>query len=77
VAPRRQLTIDFNHVVRDDLIRGNARRSAPGTVIAVGHTIVVGDDDWGVVPAEVVEYDESTGALVLRVLGELEVETPS
>ena len=77
MAPRRQLTVDFNRVLRDDLIRGNARRSAPGTVIAVGETIVVGDDDWGVPPAEVVEYDESTGGLVLRVVADLELETPS
>jgi hypothetical protein len=67
----RQLTVDFNRIVRDDLIRGNARRAAPGAVIAVGATIIVGDDDWGVASAEVVEYDEETGALVLRVLEEL------
>jgi hypothetical protein len=73
----RQLTVDFNRVVDDDLIRGNARRATPGTVIAVGCTLVVGDDDWGVAPAEVVEYDQSSGALVLRILGELEPESPT
>ncbi len=72
---RRQLTVDFNRVVRDDLIRGNARRAVPGVVIAVGETIVVGDDDWGVAPAEVVEYDQATGALVLKVLAELQPES--
>jgi hypothetical protein len=77
VAPRRQLTVDFNRVVRDDLIRGNARRATPGTVIAVGETIVVGDDDWGTASAEVVDYDQSTGALVLRVLTELAPEATS
>ena len=44
---RRQLTVDFNRVVGDDLIRGNARHAAPGTVIEVGSTVIVGDDDWG------------------------------
>ena len=72
---RRQLTVDFNRVIRDDLIRGNARRAVPGTVIAIGETIVVGDDDWGVAPAEVVEYDEATGALVLKVLADLQPES--
>jgi hypothetical protein len=70
----RQLTVDFNRVVDDDLIRGNVRRAAPGTVVVVGSTLVVGDDDWGVAPAEVVEYDEECGALVLRVLAELQPE---
>jgi hypothetical protein len=74
---RRQLTVDFNRVVDDDVIRGNARRAISGTVIAVGETVVVGDDDWGVVPAEIVEYDETTGALVLKLLGELEPESPT
>jgi hypothetical protein len=77
VALRRELTVDFNRVVRDDLIRGNARRATPGTAIAIGETIVVGDDDWGTASAEVVEYDESSGALVLRLLADLELETPS
>ena len=71
----RQLTVDFNRVVRDDLIRGNARRAVPGTDIAVGAIVIVGDDDWGVAPAEIVEYDPSTGAVVLRVLEELHAET--
>ncbi len=70
----RQLTVDFNRVVQDDLIRGNARRAVPGTNIAVGVTLVVGDDDWGVAPAQVVEYDEDSGALVLKVLAALQPE---
>ncbi len=74
---KRQLTVDFNRVVRDDLVRANARRAAPGTVLEVGSTVIVGDDDWGVAPAEVVEYDEGTGSLVLRVLGELQMEATS
>ena len=74
---RRQMTIDFNRVLHDDLVRANARRALPGTAIAVGATLVVGDDDWGVARADVIEFDASTGALVLRILGDLEPETPS
>ena len=33
--------------------------------------ITVGDADWGVVPAEVVEYNPDSGSLILRVLGDL------
>jgi integrase len=72
---KRQITVDFNRVVRDDMIRASARRGVPGTALEVGSTVIVGDDDWGVAPAEIVEYDEATGALVLRVLGELQSET--
>jgi hypothetical protein len=74
---RRQMTIDFNRVLRGDLVRANARRALPGTAIAVGARLVVGDDDWGVARADVIEFDASTGALVLRILGDLEPETPS
>ena len=74
---KRQLTVDFNRVVRDDLIRGNARRAVPGTTLEIGSTVIVGDDDWGVAPAEIVEYDEASGSLVLRVLGDLKPEATS
>jgi len=67
----RQLTVDFNRVVDGALIRANARRAIPGTDLEIGSVVVVGDDDWGVVPAEVVEHDRTSGALVLRLLGEL------
>jgi hypothetical protein len=70
----RQLTVDFNRLLRDNVIRGNTRRAVPGTVIAVGETVVVGDDDWGVAPARVLEYDEGSGALVLELLAELQPE---
>jgi hypothetical protein len=66
----RQLTADFNRVVEGTLIRANARRAVPGTDLAIGSVVVVGDDDWGVVPAEVVEHDRASGALVIRLLGE-------
>ena len=51
----RQLTVDFNRVIEDDVIRANARHAVPGTVLDVGSVVVVGDDDWGVVRAEVVD----------------------
>lgn len=70
----RQLTVDFNRVVRGDLIRANARRAVPGKAIQVGSTVIVGDDDWGIAPAEIVEYDDENGSLVLRVVGELQLE---
>ena len=70
----RQLTVDFNRVVEDSLIRANARRAVPGTVVEVGSVVVVGDDDWGVVKAEVVEHDAESGSLVLRLLGDLVAE---
>jgi hypothetical protein len=40
-------------------------------VLEVGSTITVGDDDWGVVRAQVVEYNPDSGSLILRLLGEL------
>ncbi len=73
----RQLTVDFNRVVGGDLIRANSRRATPGTVLEIGSVVVVGDDDWGVVRAEVVEHDQTSGSLVLRLLGELVDERAS
>ena len=67
----RQLTVDFNRVLDGALIRANARRAIPGTELEIGSVVVVGDDDWGVVPAEVVEHDRTSGALVLRLLSKL------
>ena len=73
----RQLTVDFNRVIKGDLIRANSRRAIPGTVREVGSIIVVGDDDWGVVQAEVVEHDLASGSLVLRLLGAIVDDWPS
>ena len=73
----RQLSVDFNRVVDGALIRANARHAVPGTVLEVGSIVVVGDDDWGVVQAEVVERDPASGSLVLRLLGELVDERAS
>ena len=38
--------------------------------------VVVGDDDWGVVRAAVIDDDRESGSLVLRLLGELVEERP-
>ena len=73
----RQLNVDFNRVIDGALIRANARRALPGTVLEVGAVVIVGDDDWGVTKAEVVDHDRSSGSLVLRLLGDLEEERPA
>ncbi len=70
----RQLTVDFNRVIADDVVRANAQRAVPGTPLHVGAVVIVGDDDWGIVAAEVIEHDEATGSLVLRLRGELAEE---
>ena len=67
----RQQTVDFNRVIDGSLIRANARRAVPGTDLTVGATVIIGDDDWGVTEAEVVEHHLETGSLVLRLLGDL------
>jgi hypothetical protein len=67
----RQLTVDFNRAVEGSLIRANARWAVDDVVLEVGATVVVGDDDWGVVPAEVVEIDHTTGSMVLRLTADL------
>jgi hypothetical protein len=67
----RQLTVDFNRVVERSLIRANASRAVAGTELEVGTTVVVGDDDWGVVRANVVELDRESGSMVLRLIGDL------
>lgn len=67
---RRQLTVDFNEEIEDGLLLANARDAAPGTPIAVGARLVVGDDDAGMCLAEVIRYEPVTGVLTLRLLGE-------
>ncbi len=66
----RQLTVDFNRVVEGTLTRANACHAVLGTDLAIGSVVPAGDDDWGVVPAEVVEHDRASGTLVIRLLGE-------
>ena len=67
----RQLTVDFNRTIDGSLIRANTRRAKAGVACVPGSIIVVGDDDWGVVQAEVVDHDPETGSLILRLLGDL------
>jgi hypothetical protein len=67
----RQLTVDFNRAVEGSLIRANARRAVDDVVFEVGATVVVGDDDWGLAPAEVVEIDHTTCSMVLRLTADL------
>ena len=72
----RQLTVDFNRAVDGSLIRANTRRAKAGVAFVPGSISVVGDDDWGVVQAEVVEHEPETGSIVLRLLGDLIDEHP-
>jgi hypothetical protein len=67
----RQVTVDFNRVIEGSLIRANARRAVGGAEFEVGMTVVVGDDDWGVARAEVVEHDRESGSMVVRLIGDL------
>ena len=67
----RQLTVDFNRTIDGSLIRANTRRAMAGVACVPRSIIVVGDDDWGVVQAEVVEHEPETGSIVLRLLGDL------
>ncbi|HQZ34082.1 MAG TPA: hypothetical protein PK020_06635 [Ilumatobacteraceae bacterium] len=67
----RQLTVDFNRVVEGSMIRTNASRAVTRTEFEVGQTTVVCDDIWGVVRVEVVELDQASGSIVLRLMGEL------
>jgi hypothetical protein len=72
----RQLTVDFNRVVDGSLIRANARRAVDGAALEVGMRVVVGDDDWGVAEAEVVEHDHASGSMAVRLIGDLVDEQP-
>jgi hypothetical protein len=38
--------------------------------------VVVGDDDWGVAEAEVVEHDHASGSMAVRLIGDLVDEQP-
>ena len=66
-----QLTVDFNRTIDGSLIRANTRRANAGVACLPGSIIVVGDDDWGVVRAEVVKHGPESGSLILRLLGDL------
>ena len=67
----RPLTVDFNRTIDGSLIPANTRRAKAGVAFVPGSIIVVGDDDWGVAQAQVVEHEPETGSLILRLLGDL------
>ncbi|MGH8884325.1 MAG: hypothetical protein ACRDYX_03960 [Egibacteraceae bacterium] len=64
----RQLTVDFNEEIDDGLILANERDAVPGTRIAVGERVIVGDDDAGACHAEIVDHDPVSGVLFVRLL---------
>ena len=65
------LRVDFNTCPGPDLVYGNARHARAGIVVRQGSVLTVGDDDWGVVRAEIIELDETTGSFTARLLGDI------
>ena len=63
--------VDFNTYPGPDLVYGNARHAEPGVVVRQGAVLTLGDEDWGVVRAEVVAFDEATGTFTARLLGDI------
>ena len=53
--------VDFNTYPGPNLVYGNARHAQPGVVVRQGSMLILGDEDWGAVGAEIGEYDEATG----------------
>lgn len=65
------LRVDFNTYPGPDLVYGNARHAAPGVVVRSGAVLTLGDEDWGIVRAEVVDFDDATGTFSARLLGDI------
>jgi hypothetical protein len=63
--------VDFNTYPGPDLVFGNARHAEPGVVVTQGSLVTLGDEDWGVVRAEIVQVDPTTGTFTARLLGEI------
>jgi hypothetical protein len=63
--------VDFNTYPGPDFVYGNARHADPGVVVRRGAVLTLGDEDWGVVRAEVVEFDEATGTFTARLVGDI------
>lgn len=63
--------VDFNTYPGPDLVYGNAKRAAPGVVVRPGAVLILGDEDWGVVRAEIVALDQATGIFTARLLGDM------
>lgn len=56
----RQLTVDFNRVVSNDLIRGNARRAVAGTIPPAMRLTTWSRTSWSVSESSFVEASRST-----------------
>ncbi len=63
--------VDFNTYPGPDLVYGNARHAQAGVVVRQGAVLTLGDEDWGVVRAEVIEFDAGTGSFTARLLGDI------
>jgi hypothetical protein len=63
--------VDFNTYPGPDLVYGNARHAQPGVVVKQGAVLTLGDDDWGVVRAGIIEFDPPTGTFTARLLGDI------
>ena len=71
MAEAWDVRVDFNTYPGPDLVYGNARHARVGVVVRPGAVLTLGDDDWGVVRAEVIEFDEATGTFTARLLGDI------
>ena len=71
VANPWQVRVDFNSGPAPDLVYGNSRHAAEGVSVAVGQELILGDDDWGTVRAEVVAFEPVDGSFTARLLGEI------
>jgi hypothetical protein len=65
------IRVDFNTYPGPDLVYGNARHAAAGVVVRQGAVLTLGDDDWGVVRAEIIEFEPTTGTFTARLLGDI------
>lgn len=63
--------VDFNTYPGRGLVYGNARHAQRGVVVRPGSVLLLGDNDWGVVRAEIVDLDEATGSFTARLLGDI------
>ena len=68
--------MDFNRTIDGSLVRANTRRAKAGVACVPSSIIVLGDDDWAVARAEVVEHEAATSSTILRLLGDLIDQRP-
>lgn len=69
MAKAWDLRVDFNTYPGPDLVYGNARHAEPGVVVHEGAVLTLGDEDWGIVRAEIIDFDPATGTFTARLLG--------